>query len=379
MGTLGLIVKATRLCNLRCKYCFDWRAGPGQVMSFDVLVNTIEAATRSARADTITFNWHGGEPTVLPMEFYERALYLQRRFRRPGQQLINTVQTNATLLDSDWVNFFTSNGFAIGVSVDGPAEVHDSLRVDQSGRGTFDRVCEGIGLLRDHDAAFAVILVIDQPTIARGADELLDFLLDQQITNVAFNFVMPAPASDAVSVERHYVDPATMCRFLIEVWDARRARGLTHIRVRELDAIETSLAGERPTPCTFAGSCFGLVFRVEPNGDVYHCDYFGTDPSYRWGNITSSDFDQLRKSAPLNLARRTESVQRQLLRACPHYELCRGWCPHGRRTAETYAPGYQQNCCGLADLISHMSSHRSSDAAAPSRRDPTIDGLLEVV
>ncbi|WP_107656009.1 radical SAM/SPASM domain-containing protein [Nocardia suismassiliense] len=377
MATAGLIVKATRLCNLRCKYCFDWRTGPDQIMPFDVLVRTIAAATSDPRHDTVVFNWHGGEPTVLPISFYERALHLQGRFRLPGQRILNTVQTNATLLDATWVEFFVTNGFAIGVSVDGPRDVHDSARVDRSGRGTFDRVCQGIALLRDHGASFAVILVIDQPTLARGPDALLDFLVEQGIADVALNFVMPAPNA-APEAGLHYVDPAQMSQFLIGLWDARAARALTRISIRELEAIDTSLGGNRPNPCTFAGACLGIVFRVEPNGDVYHCDYFGLDPEYRWGNIIQSDFGELRKSPPLVLARQRERADRAQLESCPHCQVCRGWCPHSRKTAHRHFPAYSSTCCGLAELISHVARNRASAPVGRQQRDQALSGLMEL-
>jgi uncharacterized protein len=379
VAALGLILKATRLCNLRCKYCFDWRAGPDQIISFEVLLRTIAAATLNGPTGTITFNWHGGEPTILPIEFYKRALHLQGRFRRPGQQIVNTIQTNATLLDRSWVRFLVENEFAIGVSIDGPPEIHDQVRINQSGHGTYDRVCESITLLRHYGATFAVIQVVDKPTIEAGPDALLDFLVEQEITDVALNFVMPSPTPDVGTVTANYVDPTTMSRFLIGLWDARQTRGLSNIRIRELEAIETSLAGHTPSPCTFAGACFGLVFRVEPNGDVYHCDYFGLDPNFRWGNITTAGFDDFRKSRPMSVARRRERADRDGMSSCPHYAICHGWCPHARRTAQAHASAHNPGCCGLAELVEHMAAHRVPEPrTTPSRRDPALLGLLEL-
>jgi uncharacterized protein len=382
VSTLSLIMKATRSCNLRCRYCFDWRSAPNQVMSFEVMLKATAAAANNARVRTVTFNWHGGEPTLLPMSFYERALSVQSRFRRPGQRFVNTIQTNATLLNRDWVSFLRANDFAIGVSVDGPRDIHDRWRVDRAGRGTFDRVCDGIAELRRQRAPFAVIIVVDRPTIAAGPDALLDFLVDQEITNVAMNFVMPAPTepppADDDTDDRHYVDPAAMSRFLIALWDARETRGLGDLRIRELDAIETSLAGGRPTPCTFAGACLGLVFRVEYDGDVYHCDYFGLDPEYRWGNVLSADFDDMRETPAMAAVKARERSHRDGLRRCPHYAVCNGWCPHGRRTARVHFPEASDDCCGLDEFVDHVTNRRPSARRRTVRPNSALDGLLEL-
>src|SRR5438105_7905485 len=134
MGAITLIIKGTRLCNLRCAYCHDWRAERDQVMPFPVLARLMAAALTDPQHAAVDFIWHGGETTLLPTTFYEKALLVQSRFRRPGQLVGNTIQTNGTRLTPEWLRFLRDNQFGVGVSVDGPPQLHDRYRRYASGR-----------------------------------------------------------------------------------------------------------------------------------------------------------------------------------------------------------------------------------------------------
>ena len=378
MGTCTLILKATRLCNLRCGYCFDWRDGPGQVMSFEVLARLTAAVTEDPRHDLITFNWHGGEPTVLPLGFFEKALVLQHRLRRPGQRLVNTVQTNATRLNDAWLDLFVDYDFRVGVSIDGPASIHDRHRVNVRGEGTFERVREGLSRLQSRNIAYGVIMVVDRETLDLGAEALLEFMLQEGLTDVALNFVMPTPKDQQVPAQRHYVEPREVSRFLMEMWHARQ-RLSAPIGIRELDALERSLQGGFPGPCTLSGACLGLVYRIEPNGDVFHCDYFGVEPEYRWGSVLTDSFADLRRSSTLKEALRREKRAKSRLRSCEHFNVCHGWCPHVRATAERFDADHDPGCCGLEPLITHLREHPGSTAGSPVETPSRPSALTEFV
>ena len=128
-----LIMKATRLCNLRCNYCHAWKEGPNQVMGFEVLAKTTRDILRQSTVNRVSFVWHGGEVTLLPIDFFRKALLLQREFRNERQVITNSIQTNATRLCDDWVRFFVSANFEVGVSIDGPPEIHDLRRRTAAG------------------------------------------------------------------------------------------------------------------------------------------------------------------------------------------------------------------------------------------------------
>src|SRR5262245_50285571 len=122
---VALFVKATRLCNLRCSYCNDWRVGHNQIMTFPVMAAMTGKVLQDPLHDSVEFIWHGGEPTLLNRIFYEKAIHAQARLRRPGQVIFNSLQTNATRLDEEWARFFRSNRFSVSISLDGPAFLHD--------------------------------------------------------------------------------------------------------------------------------------------------------------------------------------------------------------------------------------------------------------
>lgn len=139
-ASLTIIVKATRLCNLRCTYCHSWSGDPGNKMSFEVLARAIRDGLRAPNVRNVNFVWHGGEVTLLPLSFYRKAVWLQEQFRRRGQIVTNTVQTNGTRLSREWLTFLRLYEFKIGVSLDGPPELHDRRRLDIAGRPTSERV-----------------------------------------------------------------------------------------------------------------------------------------------------------------------------------------------------------------------------------------------
>jgi serine-type anaerobic sulfatase-maturating enzyme len=306
--------------------------------------------------ETVEFNWHGGETTLLPISFYERALWLQARFRRPGQMVLNSIQTNGTRLTPEWARFLRGNEFPVGVSVDGPPEIHDRYRRDIAGGPTFAHVLRGIALLREHDVSFSVIMVVDHEALEAGGDRIFDFFLEMGIREYALNFVAPVAQPDAPpgSPAGHYADPARVSAFLVRLYDRWREHGDPRIRIRELDALRSRLTGGPAGICTLAGGCFGALFRIEPNGDVGHCDYFAGDPRYTWGNVLTDDFAAIRKGS--NLRARAAENERALagLRDCPNFAVCNGWCPYGRYASWRHNRNHRADCCGLREAIDHI-------------------------
>jgi uncharacterized protein len=362
VGGVTLIVKATRLCNLRCTYCHDWESGPNQTMSFEVLARTISAAMRDPSHDVVTFVWHGGETTLLPIDFYRRAMAVQSRFRRQGQVVRNQLQTNATRLTPEWVTFFRDNGFHIGVSLDGPAEVQNSYRVDAKGKPTFDRVVSGLRLLEQHQVQFGVLMVVDETTIASGADALFDFILELGLRRLGLLAVTPTNQPEVAwpASTPHYTSPATMGRFLSDLYDRWFDHGDSDIRIREFDEIEHAIGHrQRGGGCKTAGQCIGNYFIVEPNGDVGHCDLFRGDDNYYFGNVTVDDFVTFRVGEKAQRLIRERAADVAKMTSCPDFDLCQGWCPHEAYLSRRHNPDHVESCCGLHTFIDHVRSRRA--------------------
>lgn len=355
-GHLGLIVKATRHCNLRCAYCHDWRVGGDQRMAFPVMARMVAAALRDSQFTSVEFIWHGGEPTVLPISFYEKALYVQSRFRRPGQLVRNSLQTNGTRITPAWARFFARNRFTVSVSLDGPPPVHDRTRRYASGRGSYQDVARGMALLREHRIPFGVLMVIDDDALRLGADAIFDFFLDQGIDQYGLIPAEPAnqPGAQPGTPTSHYVDPRRFTAFLIDMYDRWEEHGDPRILIRELDSLRVRIDGAESPMCTLAGACIGRYYAVEPNGDVAHCDRFVGDPHYTLGNVADHSFDQLSRSSGIAALVQEEETALDRLRSCPEFGVCNGGCPHDRYLARRHLPDHQADCCGLRELIGYV-------------------------
>lgn len=356
MGHAGLIVKATRLCNLRCTYCHDWASGPGQTMRFPVLARMIQTALQATDHDSVDFIWHGGEPTVLPLDFYRKALYVESTFARPGQRVRNILQTNGTALTPEWARFLHTYEFGVGVSLDGPPEINDRYRRYATGRPSSDDVVGGIRLLQDHGVRFSVLMVVDEATLGIGPDRVFDYFLELGCEQFSLLSAKPVNQPDAPPGTRieHYVDPTRITAFLTRMYDRWVEHGDERIQIRELAGIENRLRGLAPGLCTLAGNCLGKYYVVEANGDVAHCDLFVDDSRYTLGNVMTQDFAGMRSSLNLKVLKAGYADALAAMRSCPEFGVCQGWCPHERYLSVRHNPHHADGCCGLRHLIGHV-------------------------
>lgn len=361
---LALTVKATRLCNLRCSYCDDWRAGPGNTMSFEVLAHLVHAACTDPNHDAVDFGWHGGEPLVLPIRFYETALDLQARYRRPGQLVRNSLQTNATLVTDEWARFLARERFGVGVSVDGPREAHDRTRIRVDGSGSYDAVIEGLERLRTNGIDPGILLTVDRETVAAGAEHTLEVLVSLGARGVGFNAVRPPNGLPAGEAGNQYLTRAEMNAFLIDLHRCWLDHGDPDLRIRELDSLVAQIRGGAGSTCTLAGDCVGTFFMVEPNGDVAHCARFLGDERYQFGSILTGDFTRIRRNVRLLERRSADAAAAEQRASCEHFEVCHGGCPHQRSLEERHDPGHRDECCGRGELIEYLKRHLDHE---PSR------------
>lgn len=363
------VVKGTRLCNLRCSYCHDWRAA-SERMSFRTLAMLVRRVLEDPQHTIARFQWHGGEPTLMPISFYRKAVYLQERLRRPEQRVFNSIQTNATRLSPEWAEFLKAYGFRVSISMDGPPELHDRQRKFVSGRGSSDAVRRGIAVLQEHEIPFKVIMVIDESAIELGPDHVFDALLDLGVKDYSLLAVKPTTDPTAVpgTPAEPYVDQVRMNRFLIGIYDRWRAHGDESINIRQLQDIERRLGALPPVVCTMAGGCLGEVYVVEPSGEVAHCELFQGDSRYTLGNLFTHSFADFRSGARMAALRADNERQLAEMRDCPDFGVCNGWCPHERYIAQRHHLGHDNSCCGLRELIEHVRSRRELDGVSPASR-----------
>ena len=355
MGYVSLIVKATRLCNLRCNYCHDWRDGPNQTMTFQNMARMTATALSDPEHNVVNFIWHGGEPTILPIHFYKKALFVQSKFQRPNQKIRNDIQTNGTHLSKDWITFLYANNFGVGISLDGPPEIHDKYRRYASGRPSFQDVKNGIMLLQKHNMPFSVLMVIDEDALRIGPETIFDFFIKSGINSYGLLAATPNNYPNMLrgTLVDHYVDPKRMTAFLIKIYNLWKETANPNIRIREIDGIIKQLTS-KSGHCTLRGGCFGHYYLINPNGDIAHCDLYLGDPHYNFGNLYNTDFHTIRNSDKLRQLKEDNDKEIKMMQQCKEFEVCNGWCPHERYLSIRHNPNYNANCCGLYDLITHI-------------------------
>jgi uncharacterized protein len=365
---LMLIVKVTRRCTLRCAYCNDWRSNRKEVMSFPVMARMIALAL--AEHEHVRFIWHGGEPTLLPISFYEKALLVQARLRRPEQKIRNSFQTNATKLTPAWARFFRANNIQVGISIDGPAHLHNSHRSYRSGKGSYDHVIRGLNLLKEHEVQFSGLVVVDERTLEFGAQKLLDFLVGEGIRSFGLLPAKPrnVPAAKRGTTTWHYIEPARINAFLMNLYDAWLSRGDPNVKIRELEALKAQIKGLSARSCTLSGECWGHYYMIEPDGSVAGCDVFSGDPRYTLGNITNTSFMEIANSAGLLQLKKEHHDATEAMRGCPEFPVCKGWCPHERYVSVRHNKLHRDNCCGLRDLITHIRNRMADEPKMSSQQ-----------
>lgn len=371
-STLNLIVKTTRKCNLRCSYCHDWRSR-GEALSFEVLAHLTAKALQNPGHRLVNFIWHGGEPLLLGQAFFKRALTLQEKFLQPRQFVINSVQTNGTLMTEEWCELLKRNRFTVGLSIDGPERIHNLNRSYASGRGSYNDVVRAIGLLKRHELNFGVLLVLNHNTRKLSARDIFDFALnDLGVKTFSFLPAVPDNIPGELSGERATTDFFDMTQyndFMIEIFDYWFALDDPEVRIRELDGILRSIMGGNSQCCTLAGNCIGENYHIEPSGDIFHCDKYVGDPAYHLGNVLTDDFEGILRTDKFRRLIVDESRNQSSMSSCPHHAVCNGGCPHDRYIARKYDPAFDGRCCGQSALIEHIKAKVAGrlDGAAVSQ------------
>jgi uncharacterized protein len=280
------------ICNLDCSYCFFLSKEalyPGDRfrMTDEVLGEYIRQVIESQAGPVVTIAWQGGEPTLMGVDFFRRALELVEQHRRPGQQIEHTIQTNATLLTDEWCELLAANHFLVGVSIDGPRALHDRYRVDKRGEPTFDKVQRGVELLRRHHVDLNVLCTVN----AANQDHPLEvyrFFRDE----LAVEHIQLIPIverdndtgfQEGDQVTDRSVDPEAWGRFLIAIFDEWLRHDVGRVYVSMFDAALASWVGAPASMCIFGETC-GDAVTLEHNGDLYSCDHF-VEPDHLLGNI----------------------------------------------------------------------------------------------
>jgi len=382
-----LLAKPTGpICNLDCKYCFFLSKEmlyPGDRfrMADEMLKTYIRQLLESHRTPDVMVAWQGGEPTMMGLDFFRRSVELVDKYRKPGQRVAYSIQTNGTRLSDDWAVFFKENGFLVGLSVDGPREFHDAYRVDKQDRGSFDRVMAGYETLKARDVDVNVLCTVH----AANQDHPLDvyrFFRDE----MGVQFIQFIPIVERVTetllplanlgwstrgdgqrkekrplyvqaghhVTDRTVDAGAFGRFLTTIFDEWVRNDVGDVYVQQFDVALAAWHGEPGGLCIFAETC-GLALALEHNGDLYSCDHY-VEPDYLLGNIAETPMaDLITSDRQQAFGRAKRDTLPNYCQNCEVRFACNGGCPRNRFTnTPNGASGLNYLCAGYKTFFTHI-------------------------
>jgi uncharacterized protein len=352
-------------CNLDCEYCFFLKKEalyPGS--SFQMSDAVMEAHIRQtlaahAEAPEVTIAWQGGEPTLMGLDFFRRAMEVEERHQRPGVRIQNTMQTNGVLLNNAWGDFLKAHDFLVGISVDGPREMHDRYRRDKAGNPTFDKVMRGLQFLQKHEVAFNILCTVNSANAAHPL-EVYRFFRDEigaqfmQFIPVVELYHASGELSGSATVTARSVGSLQWGHFLNSIFDEwiRRDVGQTFVQV--FDGVLASWVRGQSSLCIFQPTC-GDGVALEHNGDLYSCDHF-VDEKHFLGNILEHSLgDLVASQKQRSFGHAKQETLPQYCRDCTFLFACHGECPKNR-FLETPAgeAGLNYLCGGLKLFFAHV-------------------------
>jgi uncharacterized protein len=392
------------ICNLDCTYCFYLEKeklhpqGHNFKMSDEVLETYIIQYIGQQQAPEVTFAWQGGEPTLLGVKFFRKVVELQKR-HAGGKKIHNALQTNGTLLDDEWCVFFKENNFLIGLSIDGPARLHNAYRVDKKGRDTYDKVLAGLRLLKKHAVEFNTLTVVNRKNVRQPLEvyrflreigsgyiqfiPLVERVADKEAKALGLDLAVPPRFDQEAEVTRTVtewsVPPKEYGVFLSTIFDEWIQRDVGRVFVQMFDVALGNWSGHGGGLCVFSPTC-GTALAMEHNGDVYSCDHY-VYPDYRLGNIMNNTLGNMVTSDfQSRFGKDKSDTLPKYCRECEVRFACHGECPKHRfiRTPEGES-GLNYLCAGYKYFFNHVDRPMRimTDLLRAGRAPAEIMGLMK--
>jgi len=356
------------ICNLNCDYCYylskknlypDSYSVP---MAEDILEEYIVQHIQAFPGPVINFSWHGGEPTLLGLEYFRKIVALQRKHCPPGRQITNGIQTNGTLLDEDWCRFLAAEGIHVGLSLDGPQELHDRHRVTKARQPTHQQVMQAYHLLQKHRILFDILCVVHAHNVQHPI-EVYRFFKQHKASYIGFlPLVEPRPDSET-GVSSRSVPAEAFGTFLCAIFDEWMQFDIGKVKVQLFEETIRTILGQEQALCIFRKTC-GDVPVIEHNGDFYACDHF-VDAEHCPGNIRTTPLLELLESpAQREFGRAKANTLPRYCRACEVRTMCNGECPKNRflQTADGES-GLNYLCAGYKRFFNYCKPFLSELAA----------------
>lgn len=389
-GNFHIMAKpAGSACNLDCTYCYYLEKEdlyPERTsfrMSDEVLEKYVQEFIEACTLPEVTFFWQGGEPTLMGLDFFKRAVELQKKFAPNGRAITNSLQTNGTLIDEDWIEFFAENNFLIGLSIDGPSRLHDRFRIDKKNQPSFEKVQNTATALRDGGVEFNTLTTVHRRNVRFGG-EVYKFLRDLDVKFMQFIPIVERKMSDGelagppdggvldaeADLTEWSVPADGFGDFMCQVFDAWVKQDVGDVFVQMFDVHLGAWLGEPPGLCVNARTC-GQNMVLEHNGDLYACDHYVYD-NHLLGNITETPLIELANSADqLKFGTDKFDDLPTECRKCRFLSICHGGCPK-HRFAHTSdgEPGLNYLCPSYKKFAAHTEPAMNQMADLLRRREP---------
>ena len=365
MNPVSILIKpASSLCNMRCKYCFYADVSDNRniksygIMSLETLELLIKKVFEYA-SGYATFGFQGGEPTLAGIGFFKKVLEFQKKYNINNIQVINTLQTNGYLINDEWAQFFSENQFLIGISLDGIKEVHDSLRLDSKGMGTYSKVLNAIKLFDKYHVEYNILCVVNN-FVARHPQKVYENLKKYKYIQFipCLNDFDCNPTKFSLTPERYTEFLNTTFKLYYNDFMSGN-----YVSVRNFDNYINMLAGKEPENCAMRGFCT-CYFVIEADGSVYPCDFYVLD-EWKLGDIHENSFSELKKN---NLAYKFVQMSKFVdseCNNCKFYQLCRSGCRRERNIlpdntignnifCESYKIFFEQNYQLMLEMVQKL-------------------------
>ncbi|TAK67249.1 MAG: anaerobic sulfatase maturase [Betaproteobacteria bacterium] len=344
------------VCNLDCQYCYYLEKKdlyPKRELfrlADDLLERYIVQHIGASPTQAILFSWHGGEPTLLGLDYFRRIVELQRKHRPPAREILNGIQTNGALLDEEWCRFLAAEGFFVGLSMDGPRELHDCYRIDKHEKATHKSVQQAFRLLQRHRVHCDVLCVVHNQNV-RQPTAVYRFFKDIGVRFLQFLPLVVRRGNGAVGAQT--VPAEAYGAFLCTIFDEWVRHDLGRVNIHNFDEATRPFLGMEHAVCVSRQICGNIVV-LEHNGDVYSCDHF-VDQEHRLGNICETPLAELLESpALLEFGRNKRARLPGYCRQCDVLVLCNGGCPKDRLArTPTGEEGLNHLCSGLKRFYTH--------------------------
>ena len=361
-------------CNLACKYCYYleknklYPTAQRHLMSDEILEQFTREYIEAQTMNQVLFTWHGGEPLLRSIDFYRKALSLQQKYAR-GRRIDNVIQTNGTLLTDEWCEFFAQNHWLVGISIDGPQPYHDHYRLTAAGKPSWQKVMQGIKLLKKHGVEWNAMAVVN----AYNANHPLEFYrffkengcqflqftpIVERLTRHEDGRTLASLADkDEISLSEASVTPEQWGYFLCAIFDEWVRKDVGKIFVEIFDCTLANWMGISPGICAYSKEC-GHAGVMEHNGDVYSCDHF-VFPEYKLGNIRDhSLIDMLYGEQQQEFSRLKHSSLPRQCKECDMEFACHGECPKNRFMKDKYGDsGLNYLCPGYYHYYQHVAPY----------------------